>query len=72
MNNTVKTLFTAMLPLFLFQLAIYGQMDHHYGYRPKMLVYVNLKNKDVLKHFNQRFDELDQLLSDAKVIKSPY
>ena len=72
MNNTVKTLFTAMLPLFLFQLAIYGQMDNHNGYRPKMLVYANLKNKDVLKHFNQRFEELDQLLSDAKVIKSPY
>ncbi len=72
MNNTVKTLFTAMLPLFLFQLAIYGQMNNHYGYRPKMLVYDNLKNKDVLKHFNKRFDELEYLFGNAKVIKSPH
>ena len=72
MNNTVKKLFTAMLPLFLFQIAIYGQMDNYYGYRPKMLVYNNLKNKDVLKHFNERFNELEHLFSTAKVIKSPY
>ena len=72
MNNTVKKLFTAMLPLFLFQIAIYGQMDSHYGYRPKMLVYNNLKNKDVLKHFNERFNELEHLFSTAKVIESPY
>jgi hypothetical protein len=61
-----------MLPLFLFQIAIYGQMDSHYGYRPKMLVYNNLKNKDVLKHFNERFNELEHLFSTAKVIESPY
>jgi len=72
MNNTVKKLFTAMLPLFLFQMAIYGQMDNHNGYRPKMLVYNNLKNQDVLKHFNERFNELGHLFSTAKVIKSPY
>lgn len=72
MNNTVKTLFTAMLPLFLFQLAIYGQMDKNYGYRPKMLVYDNLKNKDVLMHFKKRFNELEHLFGNAKVIKSPY
>lgn len=72
MNNTVKKLFTAVLPLFLFQIAIYGQMDSHYGYRPKMLVYNNLKNKDVLKHFSDRFNELEHLFSTAKVIKSPY
>lgn len=72
MNNTVKKLFTAMLPLFLFQIAIYGQMDSHYGYRPKMLVYNNLKNKDVLKHFNERFNELEHLFGTAKVIESPY
>lgn len=72
MNNTVKKLFTAMLLLCLFQMAIYGQMDNHNGYRPKMLVYNNLKNKDVLKHFNERFNELEHLFSTAKVIKSPY
>jgi hypothetical protein len=72
MNNTVKILFTAVLLLFLHQLAIYGQMDNHYGYRPKMLVYDNLKNKEVLKHFNERFDELEHLFGNAKVIKSPY
>ena len=37
-----------------------------------MLVYDNLKNKEVLKHFNERFDELEHLFGNAKVIKSPY
>ncbi len=70
-NNTVKTLFTVILALFLFQTAN-AQMDNNNGYRPKMLVYDNLKNKDVLKHFNQRFDELEHLFKNAKVIVSPY
>lgn len=53
-------------------MAIYGQMDNLNGYRPKMLVYKNLKNKDVLKHFSERFKELEHLFSNAKVIMSPY
>ena len=72
MNNTLNKLFTVMLLLCLPQMAIYGQMDNHNGYRPKMLVYKNLKNKDVLKHFNERFNELEHLFNNAKVIMSPY
>lgn len=70
-NNTVKTLFTVILALFLFQTAN-AQMDNNNGYRPKMLVYGNLKNKNVLKHFNKRFDELEHLFKNAKVVISPY
>lgn len=32
------------------------------SFSPKMLVYENLKNENVLRHFNQRFAQLDTLI----------
>ena len=40
-------------------------------FRPKMLVYENLKNEDVLKHFQKRFAQLDTLLKNQVVVASP-
>ena len=40
-------------------------------FSPKMLVYENLKNENVLKHFNNRFAQLDTLLNHPIWVKSP-
>ena len=40
-------------------------------FRPKMLVYENLKNEDVLKHFQKRFAQLDTLLKNQVTVASP-
>ncbi len=40
-------------------------------FSPKMLVYENLKNEDVLKLFNQRFVQLDSLIKNQVVVASP-
>ena len=37
----------------------------------KMLVYENLKNEDVLKQFDQRFEQMDNLLQHTVSIASP-
>ena len=34
------------------------------SFSPKMLVYENLKNENVLRHFNQRFAQLDTLINN--------
>ena len=34
------------------------------SFSPKMLVYENLKNNNVLRHFKQRFAQLDTLLNN--------
>ena len=39
------------------------------AFSPKMLVYENLKNSDVLRHFQERFSRLDTLL--AHVVDAP-
>ncbi len=37
----------------------------------KMLVYENLQNRDVLKQFEQRFNEMDELLKNTVIVKAP-
>ena len=41
------------------------------SFSPKMLVYENLKNENVLKHFNNRFAQLDTLLNHPIWVQSP-
>lgn len=41
------------------------------SFSPKMLVYENLKNENVLKHFKNRFAQLDTLLNHPIWVKSP-
>ena len=41
------------------------------SFSPKMLVYENLKNENVLKHFNERFKQLDTLLNKPIWVKAP-
>ena len=41
------------------------------AFSPKMLVYENLKNENVLKHFKNRFEQLDTLLNHPIWVKSP-
>lgn len=41
------------------------------SFSPKMLVYENLKNENVLRHFNQRFAQLDTLLKKPIWVKAP-
>ena len=41
------------------------------SFSPKMLVYENLRNENVLRHFNQRFAQLDTLLNNPQWVKSP-
>ena len=41
------------------------------SFSPKMLVYENLKNENVLRHFNQRFAQLDTLISNPIWVKAP-
>lgn len=41
------------------------------AFSPKMLVYENLKNENVLKHFKNRFAQLDTLLNHPILVQSP-
>ena len=41
------------------------------SFSPKMLVYENLKNENVLKHFKNRFEQLDTLLNHPIWVQSP-
>ena len=41
------------------------------SFSPKMLVYENLKNNNVLRHFKERFAQLDTLLNNPIWVKSP-
>lgn len=41
------------------------------SFSPKMLVYENLKNENVLKHFKNRFAQLDTLLNHPIWVQSP-
>lgn len=49
----------------------YAQKGGEKGFSPKLLVYENLKNEDVLRHFKQRFAQLDTLLRNQVEVKSP-
>ena len=41
------------------------------SFSPKMLVYENLKNDNVLRHFKQRFAQLDTLINNPIWVKAP-
>ena len=41
------------------------------SFSPKMLVYENLKNNNVLRHFKQRFAQLDTLIKNPIWVKAP-
>lgn len=41
------------------------------SFSPKLLVYENLKNEEVLKHFQKRFNQLDTLLKNQVTVASP-
>lgn len=41
------------------------------SFSPKMLVYENLKNNNVLRHFKQRFAQLDTLIKKPIWVKAP-
>ena len=41
------------------------------SFSPKMLVYENLKNENVLRHFNKRFVQLDTLINNPIWVKAP-
>lgn len=41
------------------------------SFSPKMLVYENLKNDNVLRHFKQRFAQLDTLIKSPIWVKAP-
>lgn len=41
------------------------------SFSPKMLVYENLKNDNVLRHFKQRFAQLDTLIRNPIWVKAP-
>jgi hypothetical protein len=67
-KNSLKALFFALVggvP------AAYAQTDTLSEGPVKMLVYENLKNEDVLKQFDQRFEQMDNLLQHTVSIASP-
>ena len=41
------------------------------SFSPKMLVYENLQNESVLKHFTERFNQLDTLLANPEEVSTP-
>jgi hypothetical protein len=48
--------------LVLLTVAVHAQNDMEYGYRPKMLVYENLKNDSVLRDFRRRFHLMERVV----------
>jgi len=63
--------FTAIIPLLLVLTTAQAQTDTLQRVSVKMLVYEDLKNEDVLKQFEQRFRQMDELLQHAVPIASP-
>lgn len=51
-----------MIILVLLTVAAHAQNDMEYGYRPKMLVYENLKNDSVLRDFRRRFRLMERVV----------
>lgn len=50
------------LTLALGSVRTYAQNDQNYGYRPKMLVFENLKNDSVLRDFHRRFRVMERVV----------
>ena len=73
-RNSIIYISVALLLLFVgaAQTMAQGQSKKQKkSFSPKMLVYENLQNQNVLKHFNQRFQQLDTLLRNPIWVKSP-
>lgn len=51
-----------LIILALSAVVAHGQNDMEYGYRPKMLVYENLKNDSVLRDFHRRFRLMERVV----------
>ena len=51
--------------LVLLTVAAHAQNDMEYGYRPKMLVYENLKNDSVLRDFRRRFHLMERVVFET-------
>ena len=51
-----------MIILALLTALAHAQNDMEYGYRPKMLVYENLKNDSVLRDFHRRFRVMERVV----------
>mgnify|MGYP000977228418 CR=1 FL=1 len=51
-----------LIILVLLTVAAHAQNDMEYGYRPKMLVYENLKNDSVLRDFRRRFHLMERVV----------
>ncbi len=48
-----------------------GKNNKPNSFSPKMLVYENLKNENVLRHFKDRFAQLDTLIKNPIWVKAP-
>lgn len=70
-NSTVNKLFTAIPLLLLVLTTAQAQTDTLQRVSVKMLVYEDLKNEDVLKQFEQRFMQMDDLLQHTVSIAGP-
>ena len=69
-SNTATILTTALL-LAAGQEMMAQTQSKRKSFSPKMLVYENLKNENVLRHFDERFKQLDTLLNKPIWVKAP-
>lgn len=65
------TLITALAATATQAMAQQTKQGRQQQFSPKMLVYENLRNENVLRHFDQRFAQLDTLLNNPQWVKSP-
>lgn len=71
LSKTATILSTALLLAVGQDMMAQTQLSKRKSFSPKMLVYENLKNENVLRHFNQRFAQLDTLIKNPIWVKSP-
>ncbi len=67
LNTTIVLLATAASTAAMAQTGKGGTKS----FSPKMLVYENLQNESVLKHFTERFNQLDTLLGNPEKVSTP-
>ena len=70
-RNSILYTLTAILALAAGQTTLAQTRKTTKSFSPKMLVYENLQNQNVLKHFKQRFAQLDTLLKNPIWVKAP-
>ncbi len=68
-KNSLRAL---ILAWFAVPVSVCAQTDTLSEGPVKMLVYENLKNEDVLKQFDQRFEQMDHLLQHKVSVASPH